>query len=62
MGLSEYNFEKYYLFLDKQSSKINPFSNELIGQRFNEFDRVFVIKNGNMRHLNYTKINNISLF
>ena len=62
MGLSEYNFEKYYLFLDKQSSKINPFSNELIGQRFNEFDKVFVIKNGNMRHLNYTKINNISLF
>ena len=44
MGLSENNFEKYYLFLDRLSSKINPFSNELIGQRFNEFDRVFVWK------------------
>ena len=40
MGLSEYNFEKYYLFLDRLSSKINPFSNEFVGQRFNEFDKV----------------------
>ena len=48
MGLSEYNFEKYYLFLDKHSSKINPFSNEFVGQRFNELDRVFVIKIGNI--------------
>ena len=48
MGLSEYNFEKYYLFLDRHSSKINPFSNEFVGQRFNELDRVFVIKIGNI--------------